>query len=104
MTKKDAKPQLIRQILLLQQFDSEVKDKKGAENVVAYHLSRLIHNDGTNLGALMNHLFPDKCLLAVSMKSVLWYDDLANYLTNGIIPDGYSSQQKKKFFNDVLMV
>jgi hypothetical protein len=43
LAKKDAKPRLIRWILLLQEFDVEICDKKGVENVVADHLSRINH-------------------------------------------------------------
>ncbi|RDY09977.1 Retrovirus-related Pol polyprotein from transposon 17.6, partial [Mucuna pruriens] len=41
LKKSDAKSRLIRWMLLLQEFDVEVKDMKGAENVVADHLSQL---------------------------------------------------------------
>ena len=41
LSKKDAKPRLLRWILLLQEFNIEITDKRGTENVVADHLSRI---------------------------------------------------------------
>jgi hypothetical protein len=43
LAKKDANPRLIRWILLFQEFDVEVRDKTGVENVVADHLSSMNH-------------------------------------------------------------
>jgi hypothetical protein len=41
LTKKDAKPRLIKWILLLKEFDLEIKDKKRVENFVSDHLARI---------------------------------------------------------------
>ncbi|XP_042448421.1 uncharacterized protein LOC122033464 [Zingiber officinale] len=41
LRKKDAKPRLIRWMLLLQEFDIEIRDRSGKENLVADHLSRI---------------------------------------------------------------
>ncbi|CAN6544178.1 unnamed protein product [Malus baccata var. baccata] len=62
LTKKEAKPRLIRWILLLQEFDIEIRDKKGSENVVADHLSRMVHNE-ESLQIL--ETFPDEQLLSI---------------------------------------
>ncbi|XP_068317077.1 uncharacterized protein [Pyrus communis] len=61
-TKKEAKPRLIRWMLLLQEFDIEIKDKKGSENVVANHLSHMIHEEEPYPIA---ETFPDEQLLSI---------------------------------------
>ena len=60
--KKDAKPRLIRWLLLRQEFDLEIKDKKGSENSMANHLSRLHISGGQDIG----DTFLDEHLLAIS--------------------------------------
>ncbi|CAL9029904.1 unnamed protein product [Prunus brigantina] len=66
LAKKDAKPRLIRWILLLQEFDLEIKDKKGSENVVADHLSRLVHVSNEEEDSLpLRESFPDEQLVSI---------------------------------------
>ncbi|GJY08888.1 hypothetical protein Tco_0377073 [Tanacetum coccineum] len=65
--KQDAKPHLIRWILLLQEFDIEIKDKKGTENVVADHLSR-IANDESSDDSEVDDNFPRDLLWKLILK------------------------------------
>ena len=88
MAKKDAKPRLIRWVLLLQEFDLEIKDKKGTENLVAYHLSRL---EGPRDEVQVNDDFPDEELLAIGdTKTVPWFADYVNYPVAKVIPPNFS--------------
>ena len=60
LTKADSKPRLIRWILLLQEFDLVNKDKKGSENLVADHLSRLVNEEVTLKKLEIRDEFPDE--------------------------------------------
>ncbi|XP_057548205.1 uncharacterized protein LOC130826652 [Amaranthus tricolor] len=99
LAKKEAKPRLIRWILLLQEFDIEIRDKKGAENVVADHLSRIRYDDG-KISSSIDDSFPDDQLFAVTSQGP-WFADYANYVVGGILPPDLSYQQKKRFLHDV---
>ena len=62
MLNKEVKDRLIRWILLLQEFDLEIWDKKGVENVVADHLSRVPNASSEEMP--INDNFPDEQLFA----------------------------------------
>ncbi|CAN6723803.1 unnamed protein product [Malus baccata var. baccata] len=101
LSKKDAKPRLIRWILLLQEFDLEIRDKKGSENVVADHLSRLIIPTASEEDSLpLSESFPDEQLFAVQFR-IPWFADIVNYLVKGVVHPDLTFQQKKKFLSDV---
>ncbi|CAM8908302.1 unnamed protein product [Rhodiola kirilowii] len=96
MTKKEAKPRLIRWILLLQEFDVEIRDKKGIENTVADHLSRLVREEDAGQ---ITETFPDEHLYAISGK-MPWFAPLVNYLVGGKFPPSYSKAQCLKLKHD----
>ncbi|GJV13234.1 reverse transcriptase domain-containing protein [Tanacetum coccineum] len=90
--------------LFSQEFDVEIRDKKGAENLAADHLSRLENphqNEFENKE--ITETFPLETLGSVALRddSTLWFADFANYHAGNFIVKGMSSQQKNKFFKDV---
>ncbi|KAL5574187.1 hypothetical protein UlMin_023784 [Ulmus minor] len=98
LSKKDAKARLIRWILLLQEFDLEIRDKKGCENVVADHLSRLIV-ESVDENLPIKETFPDEQLML--MSQLLWFANIVNYLVTGHMPSHWSYQDKTKFLTEV---
>ena len=86
MLKKDAKARLIRWIVLLQEFDLKIWDKKGVKNIVADHLSRVPNAPSDELP--INDDFPDEQLLTISTKS--WFADIVNYLVTNQTPSSWS--------------
>ncbi|KAC9586115.1 hypothetical protein E3N88_45596 [Mikania micrantha] len=98
MEKKDAKPRLIRWILLLQEFDLEIRDKKGSDNVVADHLSRIGVNSDEESNDI-NESFPDEYLLTVS--KLPWFADIVNYLAAGVLPDHWTKRKRQQFLAQV---
>ena len=91
LAKKDAKLRLIKWVLLLQEFDLEIKDKKGGDNVIADYLSRLEKPIEDERGAEIEENFPDEHLFQISVQ-VPWYVDIVNFLACGIMPLEFSYQ------------
>ena len=83
LSKQDTKPRLTRWILLCQEFNLTIKDKKGVENVVADHLSLLV-SETTSKGLPIGDTFPDEQLFA--LIHFPWYADIVNYLVTRQIP------------------
>ncbi|GKB47866.1 reverse transcriptase domain-containing protein [Tanacetum coccineum] len=92
-------------ILLLQEFNVIIRDKKGAENLAADHLSRLENpHQGDLEKKEINETFPLETPGMISFhgnSSTPWFSDIANYHVGDFVVKGMSSQQKKKFFKDV---
>ena len=83
---------------MLQEFDLVIQDKKGSENLVADHLSRLVNEEVTLKELEMRDEFSDESLLVVNNRP--WFADLTNFKAARILPKDLNWQQKKKFLHD----
>jgi hypothetical protein len=91
LSKKDSKARLVRWILLLQEFDITIKDKKRIKNIVADHLSRSTI-DSTSDITQINDYFSDESLLSIS--TMPWFANIVNFLVSGHLPAHWSTQDK----------
>ncbi|RDX97576.1 Retrovirus-related Pol polyprotein from transposon 17.6, partial [Mucuna pruriens] len=96
LKKPDAKPRIIPWMLLLQEFDLEIRDKKGADNAVADHLSR-IERESDPMPIRDNFL--DEQLLHVD-TSTPWFTAICNFIIASQFPLEASQLYKEKIKSD----
>jgi len=97
LTKKDAKARLIRWVLLLLEFNLQIRDKKGTDNLLADHMSHLPNAPSSNVP--INKHFPDEQLFVVIRKP--WFADIVNFLVTRKTPEEWSRQYKYKFHSQL---
>ncbi|GJS97328.1 reverse transcriptase domain-containing protein [Tanacetum coccineum] len=102
MNKQDAKPRLLRWVLLLQEFDITIRDKKGSENLAADHLSRLEnpHKDVLENKDINEH-FPLETLGALTSESTPWFATIQISMREFII-NGMTTKTKEEEALEIL--
>ena len=83
---------------MLQEFDLEIRDKKGVKNVAIDHMSRLENKEVTKKDKAIEVEFPNEQLFMVTERP--WFMDMANFKAGNLIPEELTYQQKKKFFKE----
>jgi len=97
LTKNEAKLRLIRWILLIQEFDLEIRDKKGIDNLVVDHLSRIEQDKSKSEESPIDDEFPDEYLMALDTYKTPWYADFVNFLACGVFPPDFFIK-KRSFY------
>ena len=95
---KEAKPRLIRWVLLLQELDLEIYDQKGMENQVADHLSHLETSEQEQ-GDISAEFLNENFFIIQSLHAP-WFADFANFYAGGWIQRHLTYQQRRKFLAD----
>ena len=96
LSKKDNKSHPIRWILLLQEFDIQIRDKKDSKNVVADHLSRLIVDFSKDTISI-SETFLDEQWMHIAHNPAPWFANIVNYLVTYQMPLHWGQQDKAKF-------
>ena len=81
--------------MLLQEFDCEIKDKKGSKHLVVDHLSSILYHRENE--SSVSGCFLDEQLYVVHPDP--WYADIVNYLVAGRIPEGWTKNNRDRFFH-----
>jgi len=97
LKKAESKPRLIRWMLWLQEFDLEIRDRSGAQNLVANHLSRI---ERASEDSPIRDDFPDNHLYMLynifDSLTTPWFANIMNYLVASVFPPLASKAQTNK--------
>ncbi|XP_026398993.1 uncharacterized protein LOC113294833 [Papaver somniferum] len=85
-------------VIYYAKFSLDIRDKKGVENVVADHLSRLVVSSPSDSLPIRDS-FPDEQLFSVSQSP--WYANIMNYLFTGRTPQHWGRQDRSRFLAEV---
>ncbi|XP_075080006.1 uncharacterized protein LOC142165328 [Nicotiana tabacum] len=89
-------------VLFLQEFDFDIKDRKGIENQVADHLSRL-EKPPVETVEIREEFFDEQIFsIVVVSERPRWYADVANFLASGWLPRDLSCAQRRKLQDGVI--
>ncbi|RDY14381.1 putative mitochondrial protein, partial [Mucuna pruriens] len=96
LKKTDAKSRLIQWMLLLQEFNIEIRDKKGVENLIVNHLSRI---ERENDPMPIRDKFPNEKMLHINMHTP-WFADICNFVVASHFPPEASRLYKERLQSD----
>ncbi|XP_015944693.1 uncharacterized protein LOC107469828 [Arachis duranensis] len=77
------------------EFNIEIRDKKGVENKVADHLSRIHHEEGGTHDTSVNELFPDEQLMTIHKAP--WFADIANFKMESLEDVSRKKKDKRSY-------
>nr|KYP31632.1 Transposon Ty3-I Gag-Pol polyprotein [Cajanus cajan] len=104
LKKAESKPRLIRCMLWLQEFDLDIWDRSGAQNLVTDHLSRIERSEDSADVLPIQDNFPDENVLIVSSASVSsttpWLANIVNFLVASVFPSLASRAEIDKIKSD----
>ncbi|XP_025670325.1 uncharacterized protein [Arachis hypogaea] len=98
LAKPESNPRLIRWVLLLQEFNIKIKDRSGAENKVADHLSRITNEEDEAHSLAVNESLLDEQLMMI--QEALWFVNIANFKAIGELPSNINKHMRRKLIND----
>lgn len=90
---------MLRKKTLIQEFDQEIKNKKGIDNIVADHLSMIGSEHDAKEGDPMTINDALSYEYLMSIEEMSWYAHIVNYLVAKSLHPVQTYQQRKKFFS-----